>query len=255
MKPNRKKKGCNLEAKEAQGVLLDVPPHPVEVEARETKQCTAQLLFVRDPDSYKEIVEALARNMPIREIKRTWRVGTMTVYAILKREQVKVGTLKEQIAQELFIGGLAGAQRAAELIVDCDDPVQAAMATKMMLETGNLMKGQATSISEHRVIHVDATAAATRLKDRAAQMGLGEAGNFALARDVTGTGAVPVLPPAPEPLSAPAADIESAVIEPATLDLQGIEQPCHTSRHGLQARGDFETGGGGGPARGAASPP
>lgn len=155
---------------DGQGLLLEVPAHPVEAEAVRLKVCTAQLMLKRHPESYREIVDALAKDMPIRTIKRLWGVGTDTVYAILRLESKEVGTLKRRIATELMVGGLAGAQRASALVLDCDDPVAAAMATKMMLETGNLMMGQATQITEQRVVVVDATSAAARLMQKAAEL-------------------------------------------------------------------------------------
>lgn len=235
--------------------LLAVPAHPVEAEADQVKRCTGQLLFERYPDDYAQIVGALAASMPIRRIKRLWGVGTGTVYAILRREGAKVGTLKAQIANNLFLGVKAGSEHFAELIQECDDVVAVSMAIKAMAETAQLMAGQATQITEHRVISVNANEAAEQLRALVSQMDSESGEKFPLPRDVT--------PGAQAAAGAPAAlPVEGAEIMPMdstssaagarSLDLQGAALPCHTPRHtGQPRRAVFEGGGGDGARRAA----
>ncbi len=243
MKAKRKRK--TVVDADAQLMLIDRPPHPIEAEAREAKQCTAQLLATRRPEEYQEIIKALAANMPIREIKRLWGIGTGTVYAVLRREGTKVGTLKGQIAESLFHGVRQGAERFAELVGEADDVVAVAMATKAMGELGNLMAGQATTISEQRVVVVDANQAAQRLMREAREMGFGGGEKSALGageeRDAS-----PCLP----------ADHKSAATEPQPLKQQDNDGSCHTLRHiNRPIEAEVLNGGGGGLDANSCPPP
>ncbi len=237
--------------------LIAVPAHPVEAEADTAKRCTGQLLFERYPQDYADIVNALAAKMPIRRIKKLWAVGTGTVYAVQRREGAKVGTLKANIASSLLMGVNAGAERFAELITECDDVVAVSMALKAMAETANLMAGQATSITEHRVISVNANALASDLAALVSKMDSEAAEKFPLARDVTAS-------PAPRPeLTQTALDLASIPLPVDKesnadgihgADNQRIAAPCHTSCHGSGVKpSNFDQGGGGDGARGAAS--
>jgi len=251
MKKGRKRKpnngaGSLLEGDAEQGMLLDVPAHPVEKEARQAKRCTAEYLHERDPETYSQVVKMLAANVPIRSIKRDFQLGTDTVMAIRRREWKEVGTLKGIIADTMLHGAAVGAEVAAALVADCDDPVAAAMTTKMLAETSQLMRGQATQIMEHRVISLDATAAAQKLMQEAAEMGLGVEEKTLLGREAVGLvgGGVSGL----------ALDCESAVVEHLDLDNQRPKDSCHTLGHNsvgkdasesVKKSRNFEQGGGG----------
>jgi hypothetical protein len=218
---------------EQQGLLLDIPEHPVEKEARETKQCTGALLLKRDIDTYSAIVRALAANKPIRWIKRTFGVGTQTVYAIQQREATKVGTLKERIADWCFMGALAGASRFAEVVADCDDPVAVALATAKMGEFGNLMRGQATQIVATVNVNVDAKAAGEDLMRKAQAMGLQAGENLPLAAD-SGRLAIP-------------GDSKAPVTMAQTIENEGFSLSCDTGCDtGRDSDGQISDGGGGG---------
>lgn len=207
MKKRRNKLESALAVLEQQGLLLDIHEHEVEREARETKQCTGALLLKRDPESYQAITVALAANKPVRWIKRTFGVGTQTVYAIQQREREKVGTLKQRIADWAFLGATAGSARFAELVADCDDVMQVAIATKTMAELGNLMLGQATQITEQRVVSVNANDLAATMARQAQEMGCGAREFSALPAE---SGRAPLaLDPGQD---RPPVDIESAVI-------------------------------------------
>lgn len=231
----KKRKGSGEESlsdADEQMELLVVEPHPVEAEADTAKRCTAQLLFERYPQDYADIVNALAVPLPIRRIKKLWRVGTGTVYAVLRREGAKVGTLKAQIASALFMGVKAGAEHFAELITECDDVVAVSMALKAMAETANLMNGQATTITENRVIIVDANKAHARLAEILSEID-SETGEKNALRDVTpapARAAVPVLDVTPE---AVLLDDKSNAGGSLCADDQQTSGPCHTSRHTL----------------------
>lgn len=247
----KKRKGSGEESlsdADEQLELLAVEPHPVEAEADTAKRCTAQLLFERYPQDYADIVNALAVPLPIRRIKKLWRVGTGTVYAIQRREGAKVGTLKAQIAQALFLGVKAGAEHFAELITDCDDVVAVSMALKAMAETANLMNGQATTITENRVVIVDATKAHARLAEIISEID-SETGEKNALRDVTPVPArapVPVLDVTPETLTP---DDKSNACDLLSADNQRSAVPCHTSRHTLPSTAPkFDRGEGGAPA-------
>lgn len=231
--------------------LIAVPAHPVEAEADTAKRCTGQLLFERYPQDYADIVNALAAKMPIRRIKKLWAVGTGTVYAVQRREGAKVGTLKANIASSLLMGVNAGAERFAELITECDDVVAVSMALKAMAETANLMAGQATSITEHRVISVNANALASDLAALVSKMDSEAAEKFPLARDVTDPPTTrPALPETALDLVPVDKESNGKVI--STPQVQPLTPPCHASRHssGVQPS-NFDEGGGGEGARGA----
>ena len=253
-KTRRDDDGSLIEMMDAQGTLFVIEQHPVEAEATRTKQCTGALLMKRDPEAYQAIVEALASGMPMRQIKKLWGVGTQTVYAVLRRENLKVGTLKDRIATTLYLGGMQAAEVAADLIEDCDDPVQAAMAAKMLLETGNLMKGQATAITESRVVVVDATKAAADLMARAEEMGLGAAGKNALSASGSDV-AAPALDLASGLVEVLPLDSQSNVNGPQTLEIQGSGGSCHhpCNQEGTTGPENEPRGGGGRAASGDAS--
>lgn len=233
--PKKSKIESALAALEQQGMLLDVREHPVEQEARETKQCTGELLLKREPGTYEDIVKALAANRPVRWIKRTFGVGTQTVYAILQREKEKVGTLKERIAEWCFMGVLAGSSRFAEIIADCDDPVALALATEKMGTFGNLMRGQATSINASVIVHVDAQAAAATLTAKAQEMGLmsGEKGALGAKTLVEAE----ILPPA---------DIKADDKSTQSVDNELFKQSSHVLCHTTPTVGEVKIDGEGG---------
>lgn len=215
-----------MEAEEAQGVLIHVEPHPIEAAARQAKRCTAELLAERDPDTYNDVVKRLAANDSIRQIKRDFGLGTDTVMAIRRREWKEVGTLKAVIADTLLHGAAVGAEVAAALVAECDDPVAAAMATKMMAETSNLMRGQATSINATVVVNVDAAAAARRLEEKALEMGLGGGENLALGDAVR-----VVLPGVLVGGISPTMDSESVGSVVQSIDCESVVIPCHGGCH------------------------
>lgn len=234
---NRKNKlESALAELEQQGLLLDIPEHPVEKEARETKQCTGALLLKRDPDAYNEIVTAIAANRPIRWIKRTFGVGTQTVYAIMLREKQKVGTLKENISEWCFMGALAGASRFAEVVADCEDPMAVALGSAKMAELGNLMRGQATSIQGVIKVNVDVKAAEASLDEKARKIGFSAEENLALAAD---SGLAPCAPPA---------DNKAAVKSTQMIDIELIDTLSDTSSDTEQGSDGHTLNGGGGGA-------
>ena len=181
----RKRKRCDDGEESLQGAEgaqaelgLTLELHPVEAEAVALRRCTAGLLFERDRGAYDGIVQALAEDRPIRRIKRDFRVGTETVLAVRRREAQNVGTLKARIADRLLEAAQLGSERLVEVMEDCDDPVQVAMATKMAAETGNLLRGQATQLVGHVHVHVDAQAAEERLRELGRKMGCGGGENL-----------------------------------------------------------------------------
>ncbi len=225
-----------LEGGSKQGVLFEVPAHAIEQEAREAKRCTATLLFERDPDTYNDIVKLLAANVPIRKIKHDFGLGTDTVMAIRRRETKEVGTLKGIIADTLLHGAAVGAETAAALVAECDDPVAAAMATKMMAETSNLMRGQATQLIGHLHVHVDAQAAGRNLEEKARRMGLNGGEKPALALDAAGSA-----------LAIPSADNVSADNDSLIVDIESVKSLSHIHCSTKPAQtAPFQTGGGGG---------
>lgn len=227
-----------LEGDRAQEVLFDLPP--AERAAKEAKVCTGQWLWEHDRDTYQAIVKALAAGMSFREIAGRWSVGNHTIRAIRRREQTEVATLKRRIASAAYDAAELGAERLAEVIHDCESVVELSMATKAMAEVGNLMSGQATQITEARVITVDATGAAERLRQRAAQMGLEAGEKSALGADrPVGAGAqVATLPAAGERLAlGPVVDVTAALDivsdggdTPGPVD-QGSAAVCHLDGH------------------------
>jgi hypothetical protein len=254
-----------LAADAAQGLLLDLSPHPLEAEARVTKRCTGQLLFERDRKVYDDLLQALAAGKSVRYCMRTWGLGTHTVLAIARRERLEVATRKGALADAMLLGAEVYAERALELADSCEDAYQAAGTAKMLAETSNLMRGQATSIMGAVVVHVDANAMAARLAEKVRQIdleagdsrplgagraaaradGLGQAGALGAGSDL---GALDVQATVSRCQSA---DYE--VVKLARDTLGDTEQGAVAA--GRAADGDALTGGGGGrgPAPVAAS--
>ena len=159
-----------LAAEAAQGLLLDLGEHPLEAIARTTKRCTGQLLFERDRKVYDDLLQALAAGKSVRYCMKIWGLGTHTVLAIARRERLEVATRKTALADAMLLGAEVYAERALELADGCEDAYQAAGTAKMLAETSNLMRGQATSIMGAVVVHVDANAMAERLAQKARQI-------------------------------------------------------------------------------------
>ena len=159
-----------LAGEAAQGLLLDLGEHPLETEARATKRCTGQLLLERDRQVYDDLLQALAAGKSVRYCMKIWGLGTHTVLAIARRERLEVATRKTALADAMLLGAEVYAERALELADGCEDAYQAAGTAKMLAETSNLMRGQATSIMGAVVVHVDANAMAARLAEKARQI-------------------------------------------------------------------------------------
>ncbi len=180
----RKKRSAedsNLEAEGEQPWLLEVEPHVVEAEGRTTKRCTGQLLFERYRETYDAVVTALAGGGSVRTCMKLFGIGTHTVLAIARRERLEVATRKGDLATAMMLGAEVFAERAIELAPDCESAYEAAGTAKMLAETSNLMRGQATSISAGVIIHVDAAAAAASLQEKAQKMGFGGGQNLGMA--------------------------------------------------------------------------
>lgn len=221
--------------------LLDVPEHPLEAVARATKRCTGELLYERDRRAYDELLTALAAGKSVRWCMRMYGIGTHTVLAIARREKLEVATRKAALADAMLLGAEVYAERALELAGDCDDAYSAAATAKMLAETGNLMRGQATAIVGGVVVHVDANAMAAQLAAKAQQMDSG-------AGKMAALGALGEKPgPADKGEKPGPADKQAAVDAALTVDFEVITIPCHASRHTLAgSNGVVLTGGGGG---------
>jgi hypothetical protein len=221
-----------------QMTLLDVPEHPLEAESRVTKRCTGQLLFERDRKVYDEVIQALASNKSVRYCMKMWGLGTHTVLAISRREKLEVATRKTSLADAMLLGAEVYAERALELAGTCDDAYQAAGTAKMLAETSNLMRGQATSIMGAVIVHVDANAMAAKLAEKARRMDSGAGEKGALVADS-----------ASDALALPSLDIKAAVAPVITVDCERVTVLSDTIRDTLTGSdGLVSTRGGGGSA-------
>lgn len=221
-----------------QMTLIDVPEHPLEAESRLTKRCTGQLLFERERKVYDELLNALAAGKSVRYCMKMWGLGTHTVLAISRREKLEVATRKAALADAMLLGAEVYAEKAIELADTCEDAYAAAGTAKMLAETSNLMRGQATSIMGAVVVHVDSNAMAAKLAERARRMdsGAGEKG-------VLGAES------APDALALPSADKEAAVQGDLIVDCERVAYSCHTSCNNLTPEPALVSrrGGGGSP--------
>ena len=206
----REAEDSHLAGEAGQMMLLNVAEHPLEAEARQIKRCTGQLLWERDRRAYDELINALAAGKSVRWCMRMYGLGTHTVLAIARRERLEVATRKAALADAMLLGAEAYAERALELVDGCEDAYQAAGTAKMLAETSNLMRGQATSITAGIVVNVDANALAEQLAERRRKMDLERGENRALG------GGGPAAAARTLPL-----DVESAVCGSQPVDLQG----------------------------------
>jgi hypothetical protein len=252
MKRKAKRDDSLLAGEAAQGMLLDLGEHPLEAEARTTKRCTGQLLYERDRRVYDDLLQALAAGKSVRYCMKMWGLGTHTVLAIARRERLEVATRKGALADAMLLGAEVYAERALELADSCEDAYQAAGTAKMLAETSNLMRGQATSIMGAVVVHVDANAMAERLAQKARQIDCEAREISPLAAEALGAGS-----------DLGALDVQATVSRCQSADYQVIKLARDTlgdteqgaAAAGL-ATGDADlTGGGGdrGPAPVAAS--
>jgi hypothetical protein len=263
MKRGKGKRDDSLLAGEAaQGLLLDLGEHPLEAEARTTKRCTGQLLYERDRRVYDDLLQALAAGKSVRYCMKIWGLGTHTVLAIARRERLEVATRKGALADAMLLGAEVYAERALELADSCEDAYQAAGTAKMLAETSNLMRGQATSIMGAVVVHVDANAMAERLAQKARQIDCEARENPPLGAgrcDWIGQGA----PELGAGSDLGALDVQAAVSMCQSADYELVKLSRDTlgdteqgaAAAGLATDGDALTGGGGGrgPAPVAAS--
>lgn len=228
-----------LAGEAAQGLLLDLGEHPLEAEARTNKRCTGQLLYERDRRVYDDLLQALAAGKSVRYCMKMWGLGTHTVLAIARRERLEVATRKTALADAMLLGAEVYAEKAIELADGCEDAYQAAGTAKMLAETSNLMRGQATSIMGSVVVHVDANAMAAKLAAKARRMDYeaGENGALGAGRDLELiSGAV-----------TPATDIKATVSINQIVDSECVSVTRDTLRDTQQATSTEElTGGGGG---------
>lgn len=206
MKRGRKRKPEPLA--DGEGLMGELLPaaHPVELEARTTRQCSGQLLRTREPTVYAEVVNCLAAGHSVRDLMRMFGLGTHTVLAIARVEKLNVATRKALLADAMLLGAEVFAHRAIELAEHCESAFEAAGTAKSLAETGNLMRGQATQIIEERVVTIDANKLAEEMAREAQALGAQGMGfergeSLALAAE-GGRIAVPCMP----------ADNESAVL-------------------------------------------
>lgn len=171
MKRGRKRKPEPLA--DGEGLMGELLPaaHPVEIEARTTRQCSGQLLRTREPTVYAEVVNCLAAGHSVRDLMRMFGLGTHTVLAIARVEKLNVATRKALLADAMLLGAEVFAHRAIELAEHCESAFEAAGTAKSLAETGNLMRGQATQIIEERVVTIDANKLAEDMSREAQAMG------------------------------------------------------------------------------------
>ena len=226
-----------------QGWLLDVAEHEAEQEARLTKQCTGQVLFTKHRRVYDELVTALAGGASVRRCMKLFGVGTHTVLAIARREKLEVATRKAALANAMLLGAEVFAEVAIDLAPNCESSYEAAGTAKMLAETSNLMRGQATAITGVIVARVDAAAAGEGLRQKALKMGFG-AGEFSAMRDVTPAREAQPVGEDPAPQQS-AADNKSAAGEPAAEGNQETAGKRNSSGHGIDGQPELQQGGGG----------
>jgi hypothetical protein len=171
MKRGRKRKLEPLA--DGEGLMGELLPaaHPVELEARTTRQCSGQLLRTREPTVYAEVVNCLAAGHSVRDLMRMFGLGTHTVLAIARVEKLNVATRKALLADAMLLGAEVFAHRAIELADNCESAFEAAGTAKSLAETGNLMRGQATQIIEERVVTIDANKLAEDMAREAQALG------------------------------------------------------------------------------------
>lgn len=171
MKRGRKRKQQPLA--DGEGLMGELLPaaHPVELEARTTRQCSGQLLRTREPTVYAEVVNCLAAGHSVRDLMRMFGLGTHTVLAIARVEKLNVATRKALLADAMLLGAEVFAHRAIELAEHCESAFEAAGTAKSLAETGNLMRGQATQIIEERVVTIDANKLAEDMAREARALG------------------------------------------------------------------------------------
>lgn len=247
-RPRRKRRDDDesLTGSDAQQMtLLDVPEHPLEAESRMTKRCTGQLLFERDRKVYDELLQALAAGKSVRYCMKMWGLGTHTVLAISRREKLEVATRKAALADAMLLGAEVYAEKAIELADTCEDAYAAAGTAKMLAETSNLMRGQATSIMGAVIVHVDANAMAAKLAEKARRMDSEAGEKGALGAES-----------APDALALPAVDMKAAVAPIIAVDCERVTVLSDTIRDTLTGSDGLvlRRGGGGSPENSCPSP-
>lgn len=251
MKRGRKKKQKALA--DGEGVLGDLLPkasHPLEVAAEEKRQCTGAYIRAHAPEMYREIIEQLAAGASARELSRLFDINLRTVCAIARIEKLNVAARKSHLADVMLMGSEVFAGRALELAEGCESAYEAAATAKMLAETSNLYRGQATAIHAGVIVKVDASGAAARLAARAAEMGLTAGEISPLALDLTGG---PAAIEAETHLVTVTADNKAGVSGEFHADNQGAFNSCPPICHTAPPSPPVEINRGGGGQREPAS--
>jgi hypothetical protein len=110
---------------------------------------TGQRFHDQRPSDYGRILELSALGISTRRLATVFRVSQNTIRAVLCREGATVDAAKARLRGLCFAGAIALAERIA------DDPdgfpkSSIPLALDVLVRNGQLLDGQATSITEHR---------------------------------------------------------------------------------------------------------
>jgi hypothetical protein len=136
-------------------VMLDAeqPPLPgmdaAELALAQHGDFTGERFHDQRPTDYRRILELSAMGISTRRLASVFHVSQNTVRAVLCREGATVDAAKSRLRGLCFAGAIALAERIA------DDPdgfpkSSIPLALDVLVRNGQLLDGQATSITEHR---------------------------------------------------------------------------------------------------------
>lgn len=141
--PEREQSGLFDEAELPEGLELLQP------ESEQKKRFTGEVV-ARNQGRYREIVNALGANVPVRAICRAFSVSHHVVKAIREREPDLVATEKKRVSQML---GHAARMTIESFTDDLESgkvpPSAKPVAAAIFLDKKALLDGEATSRIEH----------------------------------------------------------------------------------------------------------
>jgi hypothetical protein len=113
---------------------------------------TAEHWRTEDPETYALCVQAIRDGITsVTKLADMFKRSRQTVHA-LKWKEFTAEEIAAIIAKGSIIAAAEGVERTVELMPLAENPTQAAMAAKMMMEVHALASNKPTSITEHRVV-------------------------------------------------------------------------------------------------------
>lgn len=136
----------------------EIIPQEVANELKDEKSLavyTGERLKVKKPELYKCVLNFIAEGHSFSDIAKIVGVSFKTVAAIADNEPLKIQEIKNRLAKQMTTNASIAQQKLREMLANfstskpkASEIYQIAMVSGMTAEKANLMRGDATSITE-----------------------------------------------------------------------------------------------------------